>query len=405
MLSSRSSIPLIALILSLSCSKHAPIAEFPLDQQIQFDRSCRVTEEWIQQGGLQSLDILFMVDDSESMHNDRRTIAHFLYQFFQLLDSAGVSFCTGLMLGHAEEGKAGVFISTDGREHQKVMCNYEWTIDEIASQMQLNMLSISLQGSAGEAGLYSLKEAVTTNLSANQRLDFFRDNAALAVIFISDENDISESRDPGTCPEGPYTFNPIGLSVVGNNCEEAAIRKKYYSLQDGFLRWGYHQVYSEVVKLKDGDPLFSASIAYQPGVEAKGFTEDYGYGYNEFVDLTENGSRIDLKLVSLNHPAGFLQAFLEFTTGVAKGNYRQSKFELAYTAANSTVHVWVEDELLPRDVVFQEGDMIRLHPSVSGNEGEIIKITYTPSGGCDPIQGRETKRPQSIDPAMLKKGG
>ncbi|MDH3650703.1 MAG: hypothetical protein OEQ53_13550, partial [Saprospiraceae bacterium] len=350
-------------------------------------RGCLITEEWTQLDGIRSLDILFMLDDSDSMHDNRRTVAHFLHRFFELLDASGIHFSTGIMLGHADRYKAGLFISSDGSEIHKVMCRTDWSVEEIATQMQLNMLSVGLSGTAGEAGLYSLKESITTNLEINQNLDFYHEESALAIVFMSDENDISESRDPGSCESGPYHFQPVGMSSIGNNCVEAEIRQTYYSYPDGFLRWGYHQVFSEVLHLKDDLPLFSAAITYQPGDRHSGF-EDYGYGYNEFVDMAKRGHKINLDLVR-NQPEKFAESFLAFVELLASEKYRLTRFVMKREIIPSSVIVWVDNYLLPDKAFRLDQNVVTIDPGQAGSSGDAIRISYAPVGGCKTLQGLE----------------
>ena len=134
-------------------------------------RACRIFQEWVTSSAdIRSLDILFMLDDSESMSDNIRTMAKALNLFFPILEETGIHFCTGIMLGYADDvAKSGKFISLDDDGIQ-VMCRDKYTVDDIVSKLSQTMLKLPLSGSSGEAGLYSLKEAITTNLEARAAL-------------------------------------------------------------------------------------------------------------------------------------------------------------------------------------------------------------------------------------------
>ncbi len=374
-------------ILCIFCSGCIPEDEglmYPADPLADAEaRSiCVVQEEWTQPNdGALSLDLLFVMDDSESMSDNRNAMASGIPRFLEVLDSLGVNYCTGLMLAYADEPeKSGRFVAADGSE--LVLCRKDWTTTELTARLLENILSVSTNSVTGEAGLYSLKEAVTTHLDENQALGFFADGAALAIVFMSDENDISESRDPGGCPTGPYTFQPQGRSTVGNNCAEAEVRHRFYSSEDGFLRWGYRQVFGSVLDLKGNDPIFASSIVHLPGDDVHE-SEDYGYGYIEFTELAPQGQLINLNLLGASDLDSFYQEFIRFAELLGSITYRQSAFRLSQSTWRGSPRVFVDGVQLPKEAVGGDEDTVILDPRFVGGPGSQITIFYTPRQGCD----------------------
>jgi hypothetical protein len=70
------------------------------------------------------------------------------------------------------------------------------------------------RGEQGEMASYSLMKGIGANYAANQASGFFRPNAALAVVFVSDENDIC----------APYLDYPDLTNAPGLTTSEKSLR-------------------------------------------------------------------------------------------------------------------------------------------------------------------------------------
>ncbi|MCC6137030.1 MAG: hypothetical protein IT287_00220, partial [Bdellovibrionaceae bacterium] len=148
--------------------------------------------------------------------------------------------------------------------------------------------------SGGEAGLYTLHEAIrpypgeTPRYTSIQNLGvdipgdrgFYREDAALAVIFISDENDAcTVDTDPGSHndPEG----------------KEAVFRNKYCSGVNAA------SVLQRLQVVRKSLPLYVSSIIYNNRSKVPaGLENGVGYGYNTIASLA-GGAIIDITTNSI----------------------------------------------------------------------------------------------------------
>lgn len=150
-------------------------------------------------------------------------------------------------------------------------------------------LPTDYDSSGGEAGLFTLHEAIRpypgeeSRYSSIQNLSrdipgergFFREDAALAVIFISDENDIcTVDTDPGAHND------PQG--------KEAAFRNKYCAGINAA------SVLQRLQVVRKSLPLYVSSIIYNDRSRVPaGLENGVGYGYNTIASLA-GGAIIDI---------------------------------------------------------------------------------------------------------------
>jgi hypothetical protein len=136
----------------------------------------------------------------------------------------------------------------------------------------------------GEMGIYSLLQTMKTkNLRDIRSQGFYRADAALAVVFIADENDI--------CAIYPKGVGP----VIDPNGQEPIVKKRDCK---GVTAEG---VYGLLRKLKGEQPITIAGIVYTPESKiSSGDPSDewaqeneIGYGYLDLIRIS-NGMAIDL---------------------------------------------------------------------------------------------------------------
>ncbi|MEQ1877950.1 MAG: hypothetical protein ABL958_15010, partial [Bdellovibrionia bacterium] len=126
----------------------------------------------------------------------------------------------------------------------------------------------------GEEGMYSLGLSMIDNSLFTQSLDFYRADAALAVVFISDENDICAIYPAGVTP----VVDPDGKEATANprDCTNVTPENLYRAL-----------------KFRKGEkPLLVSSIIYTTNAPAGGENE-IGYGYKEITELSQ-GLKVDM---------------------------------------------------------------------------------------------------------------
>ena len=133
-------------------------------------------------------DILFIQDTSGSMRDEWRRVATNAQYMMQQLPS-GVDVRVGVMLAHVGPN-AGKLYSARGQP--AVLSNRSLSNDQIGRSLYATFESGAQQTdrALGEASFYSLNYAITSQLAANQRAGFFRPDAVLAVVFMSDEQEL-----------------------------------------------------------------------------------------------------------------------------------------------------------------------------------------------------------------------
>jgi hypothetical protein len=135
------------------------------------------------------IDILIVQDTSGSIKDERAAIATGFDNFLDILP-AEVDYRIAVMNGHS----AGTW---SGSLYQKgteplILDSELHAIAQVKADLRKKMQNPATEGASdgGEMGLYSLMNGLNDNLSNMQSQGFFRNDAALAVIFVADENDI-----------------------------------------------------------------------------------------------------------------------------------------------------------------------------------------------------------------------
>lgn len=179
-------LPLLAL---------AACQEFSIQDTLDFRASSNpptlvtpVKTDVIRQGVSPRVDILWVLDNSGSMSEEQQKLSDNLNAFFQYLDGSGLDWHIGVTTTDTESStQGGKLIPVAGYPFlaQQVPFN-----DELFSMM----VRVGTGGSADERGLYAtwlaLSQPTPEIVSAN--LGFYREDADLHVVVVSDEEDYSE---------------------------------------------------------------------------------------------------------------------------------------------------------------------------------------------------------------------
>lgn len=128
----------------------------------------------------------------------------------------------------------------------------------------------------GEASFYSLTQMLKEpKLLEAKNSGFFRDDAALAIVFISDENDICAIYPAGVTP------------VIDRQNNEIPAKN---ALCPGLTT---QSILSDAKRVKGSMPLLFSAITYSTQNYPHTDENEYGYGYMELMALT-NGLAIDM---------------------------------------------------------------------------------------------------------------
>ena len=165
-----------------------------------------IEEEFLQRTAVAS-DILFLVDDSGSMADEQdNLIANFSY-FAQFIFDSDVDFHLGVVrLGLENDAQDGqlegipTFVDPDTPSGLQVFLT---AIQDLGTD----------GGSACESGLEATRLALTEPLAGGWNADFYREDALLSIIIVSDENDNAPLYFCDYPAASPYEWVPWVLSL------------------------------------------------------------------------------------------------------------------------------------------------------------------------------------------------
>ena len=283
------------------------------------------------------IDLLFVVDTSGSLDAERTAIAEGIDSFVAALPS-DVNFQAAVLLAHGPKSShMGNLYRYSSNDY--VLSSEVLSTSDIREQLRQNMKYTAGDNDTdgGELGLYSLQQAITTNLAANRAKGFFRDDAALAVVFVADENDICS-----------WDRAPNGVTFVNDpNNKEIPANTKYC----GSLT--YTGLVSELQSLQESRPLLVSGIIYtDPDTAPAGGENEIGYGYMEVINEA-NGLMIDL----------------------ASGDYTTGLEDIGYLAVQKL-------ELNTEFNLSQSGfDQSSLHVEV-----DTVEVPFTYNAGLNQVQ-------------------
>lgn len=233
------------------------------------------------------LDILFVTDTSGSLNTERSSVATGIGNFISQL-SATTDYQIAVTLAHGPKS------AYYGQLYQAstepiVLRSKNLSLTNIRTHLlsKLTNTKTDVDTDGGEAGLLSLNKSLEATRLDDIRLkqDFFRKDAALAIVFISDENDICAVYPSGVT----RVFDPDGkeLPAFNNYCKG---------------KLSASNVYDRLIAVQGINPLQVSAIVYaNTATLVKGNENEFGYGYSDIVKLA-NGTMVDI--AANNIPAG-----------------------------------------------------------------------------------------------------
>jgi hypothetical protein len=157
-----------------------PVAGDPpaLETPVKLDEITQVTTP--------EVDILWVIDNSGSMAEEQQKLANNFPEFVRFFLDSGLDWHIGV-----------VSTDTDGAEKGKLQGagGYRYLDADTPNPTELfqQMASLGTGGSSDERGRRAAYSALTDPLLSGYNAGFYRENASLHVIVISDENDYSGS--------------------------------------------------------------------------------------------------------------------------------------------------------------------------------------------------------------------
>jgi len=182
-------------LLTLNCNDY-PVEEFPVVPFVQVTDVLEIQKS-------KKVDILFVIDSSQSMENEQKKLARNFPAFidtFVNLSGDRVDFQIGIITPDLEQGK-GRLLGTPKLLRYTANRSKQSVVEAFRKNSQVGIL-----GTGYEKGLESMKVALSKDMLEGPNKGFLRPGAALAIIFVSDEDDcthdgsIKESQeDPIVC--------------------------------------------------------------------------------------------------------------------------------------------------------------------------------------------------------------
>ncbi len=223
------------------------------------------------------IDLLFVTDTSASLSAERRDIARGIDSFMAALPENS-DLRISVMLAHSSRSAwSGALFRT--QHVGPVLNTLNQPLGQIRSGLETLLTSgpSDWYGDGGEELLYSFQKGMSpAALTVGRAQGFFRTDAALAVIFITDENDICASY-------------PVGVTRVGDRdgLELPAFQRDCAGVSP-------ESVIARLQELQGTRPSFVGAIAYVDEARVPvGAENEVGYGILETV-ATARGEIIDL---------------------------------------------------------------------------------------------------------------
>ncbi len=289
----------------------------------------------------QAVDVLFVVDDSVSMKQEQELLAEGFFRFIERIDGEELSVQLGVVTTDMDRmnPEAGLLIG-----EPPILTPED--PDYVAAFME--RVQVGTEGSDKEQGL----EAAQVALEHPENEGFVRDGAALAIVFISDENDCSnddtllDESDGSLCYEYDEALSPVTDFI-----------RSYQGMKGKDSR----VVVSGIIgpRVSEGCEDSWPGLRYQTVIEALDGVNGSicESNYEELLD--DMGSRI----------AGPIRVF-----------------QLTYAAIEETIEVSVDGELIAADPdqgwTYDEALwMVRFDGEYFPPPASQITISYTIAGG------------------------
>ncbi len=232
------------------------------------------------------IDILFVTDTSGSIHEERAKIAKGIDSFVSALPE-NVDYNVAVLLAHgSKSSRVGKLHQSSGSGAEPVVLkSSERSLAQIRDGLTKKFTNPPTDNysDGGEEGLYSfLKLTEGAKLANAKSAGFFRENAALAVVFVSDENDICAIYPDGVTP----VRDPEKQEAAAKVRDCAGVTPQV--------------VRDRIVSLQAGRPFLIGGIVYTDSATMPREGEnELGYGYLETIQAG-GGIAVDMASGSYN---------------------------------------------------------------------------------------------------------
>ncbi|MEZ4321350.1 MAG: VWA domain-containing protein [Myxococcota bacterium] len=230
----------------------------PVNNPVQTDRIVQVSRP--------SVDILFVIDNSCSMLEEQSNLAQNFPAFLQYFLTSGLDYHIGVVSTDLEDP------DDSGKLQRAFGFNY---IDENTPNPEAVFASMVQLGNGGwsvERGRDAVYTALELRRDGERNLGFYRDGAALDVIFVSDEDDQSVLISPAEFRQwftllkwSPDQATAHSIVELGVECEEATDTGSFYLEYAAYTGGAQFSICEN-----DWEPMLETL-----GIEASGLLREY----------------------------------------------------------------------------------------------------------------------------------
>lgn len=268
------------------------------------------------------LDLIFVVDNSDSMLVEKNKIAAGMRQFAENIGGEK-DLRIAVVSANGPQGQKFAEVVgqvIDFKDLERRM-GREAAVASLTQQLQqyMNHMPVDKSDAQGEVGLAATYALVTSHLQRAKSQGLFRDDAALMVVYVSDENDACyDYAKTGARPNYLYPNDDVGAQGRPNpddNVPRDPFEYKTFissvckNVGGPGIHMGPELVYQALRNVKGSQPIILSGILYHqetlPGEMITGATGPYRYekekgrGYLDLIGRHDlNGS----KAFELNSP-------------------------------------------------------------------------------------------------------
>lgn len=297
----------------------------------------------------QKVDLLIMSDTSVSIDAERRAVAEQIDRFINELPQ-GADYQVGVMLGHMKPASGQpdwVGRLYQAKSEPKILASV--SMDQITIRQHLltkltNTVTDAYGGTGGESGMFSLTTAITSRLQENKKEGFFRANAALAVIFVSDENDVCMIQPDTTGTE---------IEMYNNHCTS--------------IHTPAH-LYRTLTNLLGEKSLVIGSIVHTAANQVTESGDGVGYGY---IELAQANSGI---LAPISDSAAITRGLSEIGRLMARRLDLITERRLYKYNSAHTIQVRVNGVLAPPNSYVVNPSIPSIHLLNTESAGQALSV-------------------------------
>ncbi|MFL5814264.1 MAG: hypothetical protein ACJ763_11855 [Bdellovibrionia bacterium] len=316
-----------------------------------------------------AIDLLFVADTSSSMNAKRARVASDVSAFVNALPS-GTDYRIGVMLAHgAQSSYSGKLYAASGA--RAVLDSRIQSASQIQSQLRNSLVNVPSDpdDANGEAMMASFQRSLSgSRFSTIRSQGLYRDDAALAVVFISDENDICY-------PPQKFGFTSFPDYVAAPTSIEDSAYTKNCLNSSGKPVITPESTLAALEALKPGGDFSVAGIVHVDGSKVPstaGSEESIGHGIIELLDLAGQShpkQEIALDIMSSDFTAG-LSSF-----GAMNSSHLslETLFQLDAVVDTDSVSVSVDQ----KPVMFnfdEQANQASIKGADAGGAGSLVRI-------------------------------